>query len=105
MHASPLCRLTERTVPAVLLPFEKPFPHWLRIWALFIATPLPYLLILSGNELPGHLALTGYTVVLLLMAGYSVFSRNSGRLNSGPVTPQLADRCNLLPVHDGPTPQ
>jgi hypothetical protein len=52
-------------LPAVLLPFEESSPEWLRMWALFMLTPLPYMLILSEAELPGHLAVTGYTVAVI----------------------------------------
>jgi hypothetical protein len=57
-------------LPALLLPFEEPNPDWLRMWALFLLTPIPYMLILTNNELPGHLAITGFTVALVITLGY-----------------------------------
>jgi hypothetical protein len=63
-------------LPALLLPFEvreggqEPYPEWLRMWALFMLTPIPYMFILSNVELPGHLAVTGYTVALMLTMAY-----------------------------------
>ena len=51
-------------LPALLLPYEAPCPQWLKWWALLLLTPVPYLLLLTGMELYGHLAITGYTLAL-----------------------------------------
>ena len=53
-------------LPALMLPFEESYPEWVRMWALLLLTPLPYMLILGDRELPGHLAVTGYSLALLL---------------------------------------
>lgn len=53
-------------LPALLLPFEEQLPDWLRMWAGLLLTPVPYMFILTDLALPGHLAVTGYTVALLL---------------------------------------
>jgi len=53
-------------IPGFLLSFEPGYPKWLRIWALFLLTPIAYLLVLTDRELPGHLAITGYTIALLI---------------------------------------
>jgi hypothetical protein len=52
-------------LPALLLAFQKTRPEWMRLWALVLLTPLPYLLFLTVWEWPAHLAVTGYTVALV----------------------------------------
>jgi hypothetical protein len=49
-------------LPALMLPFEGDYPLWMQTWAVLLMTPIPYLILLSNNELPGHLAVTGYTL-------------------------------------------
>jgi hypothetical protein len=51
-------------LPALMLPFEGDYPLWMQTWAVLLMTPVPYLILLSNNELPGHLAVTGYTLAL-----------------------------------------
>jgi hypothetical protein len=53
-------------LPAILLAFEESYPGWLRMWALLLVTPIPYMVILTNVELPGHVAITGYTLALIL---------------------------------------
>jgi hypothetical protein len=52
-------------LPALLLPFQLSAPAWLRFWALFLTTPLPYLLLLTNAGLAGNLAIAGYVFVLI----------------------------------------
>jgi hypothetical protein len=65
-------------LPALLLPFEEPHPEWLRKWALVLFTPVPYLLLLTKADLPGHLAVSGYTVALMGAMGYALWRGNPG---------------------------
>lgn len=51
-------------LPALMLPFEADYPLWMQTWAVLLMTPIPYLILLSNNELPGHLVVTGYTLAL-----------------------------------------
>jgi len=53
-------------IPGLLLAFEPGYPKWLRMWAFFLLTPLAYLLLMTDFKLPGHLAITGYTIALLI---------------------------------------
>ncbi|MGA2150399.1 MAG: glycosyltransferase family 87 protein [Bryobacteraceae bacterium] len=57
-------------LPALMLPFEANYPLWMRTWALILMTPIPYLILLSDNELPGHVAVSGYTLALLAIESY-----------------------------------
>ena len=59
-------------LPALMLPFEAGHPRWMQTWAILLMTPLPYLILLSQHELPGHLVVTGYTLVLFGMEFYRV---------------------------------
>ena len=62
-------------MPALLLPYQTPHPAWLRTWALVLLTPFPYLFLLTSLGLPGHLAITGYTLALIVT--YSITSSSS----------------------------
>ena len=65
-------------LPALLLPYEEPRPEWLRKWALVLFTPVPYLFLLTSADLPGHLAVSGYTVALMATMGYALQRGNLG---------------------------
>jgi len=66
-------------LPALLLPFQATTaplrsrlskdtmesPQWLRNWAFFLLTPLPYLFLLTNAGIVGHLAITGYSLALI----------------------------------------
>ncbi len=52
-------------LPALLLPFQAPHPEWMRKWALFLLSPVPYLFLLTNLGILGHIAITGYTLVLI----------------------------------------
>jgi hypothetical protein len=69
-------------LPALLLTFEEPYPDWLRMWAVLLLTPIPYMLILTNNELPGHLAVTGFTVALVITLGYRLRHESLRRIAS-----------------------
>ena len=66
-------------LPALLLPFESPLPEWMRRWALVLLTPIPYLFLLRNASWPGHLAITGYTLVLLAVLAAAGSGLESGR--------------------------
>jgi hypothetical protein len=55
-------------LPALLLAFQMPGVEWLRAWAFFLFTPVPYLMLLTKLGVVGHLAITGYTLALLAVA-------------------------------------
>jgi hypothetical protein len=55
-------------LPALLLPFENAGPEWLRLWALILITPVPYMLLLTSVEFPAHFLITGYTVAFLTVS-------------------------------------
>jgi hypothetical protein len=59
-------------LPALLLAFEERVPEWLRMWAVLLITPIPYMLILTNSELPGHLMVTGYAIALIVIMIYSL---------------------------------
>ena len=52
-------------LPAILLVLDEPFPAWLRTWARLLLTPMPYILLMTDIQLPGNLAITGFTIALL----------------------------------------
>jgi hypothetical protein len=52
-------------LPALLLPFHEPGLKWMRNWALLLFTPVPYMLLLADIGLTVHIAITGYTLVLM----------------------------------------
>lgn len=54
-------------LPALILYQDACYPAWLRFWGLLLMTPVPYLLLLSNTEWPGHIAVTGYTLALFAM--------------------------------------
>ncbi len=57
-------------LPALLVAFDGTHPLWTQAWALLVLTPVPYLLLLSDKELPGHLAVTGFTLALFALETY-----------------------------------
>jgi len=57
-------------LPALLLPFQAPYPEWTRKWALFLLSPTPFLFLLAHVGIPvilGHIAITGYTLALIVI--------------------------------------
>jgi hypothetical protein len=68
-------------LPALLLPFQAsspdpaPHPEWMRRWALFLFSPLPYLFLLTNLGMLGHVAITGYTLALIAVETIAVTMR------------------------------
>jgi hypothetical protein len=51
-------------LPVLLLPYQSPHPEWMRKWALFLLTPLPYLFLLTTLGIAGQIAFNGYMLAL-----------------------------------------
>ena len=59
-------------LPALMLPFEAGHPLWNQTWAVLLMTPLPYLILLSPRPTAGHLAVSGFTLMLFALELYRV---------------------------------
>jgi len=54
-------------LPALLLVFETPHPAWMRLWAMVLFSPIPYLLLaIRHSEWPGHLLISGFVLVWIV---------------------------------------
>jgi hypothetical protein len=67
-------------LPALLLPchasyIQASYPEWLRKWALFLLSPVPYLFLLIGTGVLGRIAITGYTLTLIAVMMRAVMAR------------------------------
>jgi hypothetical protein len=61
-------------LPALLLPFEWPAPEFVRKWAVLLATPIPYLALLTDAAPAAQLVLAGYFAALM----YALWPRPEG---------------------------
>jgi Gpi18-like mannosyltransferase len=60
-------------LPGLLVPYQAPHPEWMRKWAFFLFTPLPYLFLLTNVGILGQTAINGYTVALIAVTAWRGF--------------------------------